>query len=222
MRIDPDDFDDETVSREVYGNVMVVLLLLTTVPAVSALMYRSPTERSLALLKQAANSEGGSHLATKRRELRKLRPETAEVHQDTEDQLEDLQQQPELLEDSQQSQWGQEDEREREPHTELEPIPEREPEPQPQPQPQPEPQPQPVQADKLLSQRLSTEFQRHRSAASQTELKIASLQSKIQHLEEEISQLRNGSDASDLGPEPEEKHDSDPQSTVNLLPRTNP
>ena len=149
MRIDPDDFDDETVSREVYGNVMVVLLLLTTVPAVSALMYRSPTERSLALLKQAANSEGGSHLATKRRELRKLRPETAEVHQETEDQLEGLQQQPELLEDSQQSQWGQEDEREREPHTELEPIPK-----------------------------------------------------------------------PDLGPEPEEKHDSDPPSTVNLLPQT--
>ena len=196
-------------------------------------MYRSPTERSLALLKQAANSEGGSHLATKRRELRKLRPETAEVHQETEDQLEDLQQQPELLEDSQledsqQSQRGQVDD------TELEPI--REPKPQPEPQPEPQPQPQPVQADKLLSQRLSTEFQRHRSAASQMELMIVSLQaknqqlgsknqqleSKNQQLEEEISQLRNGSDAPDLGPEPEDKPDSDPEENVNLLPRTNP
>lgn len=57
-----------------------------------------------------------------------------------------------------------------------------------------------VQADKQLSQRLSTEFQRQRSAASQMELEIANLQAKIQQLEEENSQLRNGSDApSDAG-----------------------
>ena len=53
-----------------------------------------------------------------------------------------------------------------------------------------------VQADKQLSQRLSTEFQRQRSAASHMELEIATLQAKVQQLEEENSKLRNGADTS--------------------------
>ena len=59
-----------------------------------------------------------------------------------------------------------------------------------------------VQADKQLSHRLSTEFQRQRSENSQNEQEIIHLHAKVQQLETENSQLRAASDApSEVGSE---------------------
>jgi hypothetical protein len=61
--------------------VCLQLLLFTVVPAVLALVYRSETERSLALLQKAAECTDGSHLASQRSVFRKRRSEHDKVRQ---------------------------------------------------------------------------------------------------------------------------------------------
>jgi hypothetical protein len=76
LRIEPDAFADEAASQAFYGDAMLVLMLLTLVPVVIALFYRSDQERSVMLLQEAALVEDGSNsdLAIRRRALRTMPP----------------------------------------------------------------------------------------------------------------------------------------------------
>ena len=73
LRIDPADFEDEAVSRAFYGDAMFVLLILTVVPVLVALLYRSPLERTISLLQKAAlvDADSSSDLSLRRQGLRK-------------------------------------------------------------------------------------------------------------------------------------------------------
>ena len=74
LRIDPADFQEETVAPAFYGNVMLMLLLLTVVPVGFALLYRSPLQRALGLLQAAAlvDADSTSELSIRRHGLRKV------------------------------------------------------------------------------------------------------------------------------------------------------
>jgi hypothetical protein len=74
LRIDPADFADETMAPAFYGNLMLVLLVLTVVPVVVSLFYRSPLQRAVGLLQDAAlvDADSGSELSTRRQGLRKI------------------------------------------------------------------------------------------------------------------------------------------------------
>ena len=74
LRIDPADFQEETVAPAFYGNAMLVLLLLTVVPVGFALLYRSPLQRALGLLQAAAlvDADSTTELSIRRQGLRKV------------------------------------------------------------------------------------------------------------------------------------------------------
>ena len=63
LRIHPEDLDKDPLSegfgwsKSLYGDLLLIILLLSLLPLVLTLVYQSPTEKALVLLQKIANSE---------------------------------------------------------------------------------------------------------------------------------------------------------------------
>ena len=63
LRIHPEDLEKDPLSegfgwsKSLYGDLLLIILLLSLLPLVFTLVYQSPTEKALVLLQKIANSE---------------------------------------------------------------------------------------------------------------------------------------------------------------------